>query len=59
MSTYSKCIGTNCPRKELCYRYLVEATPRHQPYLCMETSVKDPNSCRFFIDNSEKEIGLK
>ena len=55
MSTYSKCIGTNCPRKELCYRYLVEAAPKHQPWICMEASIKDPEKeCKFFIDNSEK-----
>lgn len=54
MSTYSKCLGTNCPRKELCYRYLVEAAPRYQPWLCMEVSVKDVNACKFFIDNSVK-----
>ena len=54
MSTYSKCQGTNCPRKEVCYRYLVEAVPKFQPGLCMEVSVKDVNVCKFFIDNQEK-----
>ena len=57
MSCYSKCAGTNCPRKELCYRYLVDAAPRHQPWLCMEVSVKDVNACKFFISNEEKVNG--
>jgi hypothetical protein len=54
MSVFSKCVGTNCPRKELCYRYLVEAAPKNQPWLCMEVSVKQVDSCKFFIDNQEK-----
>lgn len=54
MSVYSKCPGTSCPRKETCFRYLVEAVPKHQPYICMETSVKNVDECRFYIKNEEK-----
>jgi len=55
MSVFSKCQGTNCPRKELCYRYLVEAAPKYQPWMCMEASIKDPEKeCKFFIHNEEK-----
>ena len=54
MSTYSKCQGTNCPRKELCYRYLVEAAPKYQPWLVQQVSVPDVDKCRFFINNEEK-----
>lgn len=54
MSIYSKCQGTNCPRKELCYRYLVKAAPKFQPWICMEVSVKQVDECKFFISNEDK-----
>lgn len=54
MSIYSKCQGTNCPRKDLCYRYLVESAPKFQPWICMEVSVKQVDDCKFFISKEEK-----
>lgn len=54
MSVFSKCSGTNCPKKSQCYRFTVEALPKYQPWLCMEVSVKQVDDCKFFISNEEK-----
>lgn len=54
MSVFSKCSGTNCPKKSQCYRFTVEALSKYQPWLVQQVSVHDPDKCRFFIDNQEK-----
>lgn len=54
MSVFSKCVGTNCPKKSECYRFTVEALPRYQPWICMEVSVKQVDDCKFFISKEEK-----
>lgn len=55
MSVFSKCNGTNCPKKSQCYRFTVEALPKYQPWLVQQVSVPDPiKECRFYIDNEEK-----
>lgn len=53
--TLSKCTGTACEKSSKCLRYTIEALQRYQPWICMETSIKDPKVCKFFINNEEKE----
>ncbi len=55
----SKCDGTDCTKRGTCRRFLIEPLSRYQPYICMAVSIKNPESCRFFINNSEREIELK
>lgn len=55
MSVYSKCHGTDCPKKSQCYRFTVEALSKYQPWLVQQVSVPCPEKCRFFIDNSQEK----
>lgn len=54
MSVFSKCTGTNCSKRDSCFRYTVESLPKYQPWLVESVSIPDPEKCRFHINNEEK-----
>lgn len=55
MSTYSKCLGTNCLKRDSCFRYNVESLPKYRPWLVESVSIPDPEKCKWYIPN-ETEI---
>lgn len=55
MSVYSKCLGTNCSKRDSCFRYTVQPLPKYQPWLVESVSIPEPEKCKWFIDNEEKQ----
>ena len=54
MSVYSKCLGTDCLKRDSCLRFTVPPLAKYQPWLVQIVSVPDTSKCKYFIDNGEK-----
>lgn len=46
-----KCPGTGCKRKESCYLYTCQPTPKYQAFFTMSCSIRDPEMCKFYKSN--------
>ena len=58
MADISKCKGTDCKHKKLCYRYTVKDNEFRQSYM-VNVPVKNPktvNDCEMYWDNGKKDI---
>lgn len=55
MSVFSKCSGTNCSKRDSCFRYTVQPLPKYQPWLVESVSIPDPEKCKWFIDSTEEK----
>jgi|LakMenE01Jun11ns_1017448.scaffolds.fasta_scaffold8599210_2 hypothetical protein len=51
MSDISKCMGTNCPLKKTCYRFLAEPSPIRQSYFSMVPYNKETGKCDHYWQN--------
>lgn len=49
MTDISKCDGTNCDKKDTCYRYLAPDNPYYQSYLLAEDAVDKEGCCKYYI----------
>ena len=56
MSNLVKCHGTDCDRRLSCTRFTQESLPKYQAYLVMCVACKDPENCKWFVDNEEKDL---
>jgi hypothetical protein len=54
MSDITKCIGTDCPHKEKCYRFTAPADKYHQAYFA-GTPIKD-GKCDMFWGEAQISI---
>lgn len=51
MKDLTKCLGTDCKKRESCLRFTIKSLPKYQSYLCMVASIKVVEECKFFIEN--------
>ena len=58
MADISKCEGTNCPRKEECYRYTARPDEFQQAYF-MDVPLKEDNKCDHFWNKEGWEKSTK
>lgn len=54
MTSLVKCHGTGCDKRASCTRYTQESLPKYQAFLVMCVACKDPETCRWFVDNEVK-----
>lgn len=48
MSDISKCVGTDCAKRETCYRFTAPAREKWQSWLNMPTAVKVVDECKLY-----------
>jgi hypothetical protein len=51
MPDIAKCPTTDCPKKQMCYRYTAKASD-YQSYF-MTPPIKEDGTCEYFWDNTE------
>lgn len=53
------CFGTNCPKKESCYRFTCVSElvhyPYRQSYFCVVPIDKETNECKYYWKFEEKK----
>ena len=52
MADITKCVGTNCPYKEKCYRYTAKTSEYRQSWF-MNAPIKDGKCDMFWGNNAE------
>jgi hypothetical protein len=55
MADISKCIGTDCPHKEKCYRFTAPANEYAQAYFT-EPPIKEDGTCDMFWGKTQTDI---
>ena len=55
MADMSKCIGTDCPLKESCYRYTAPESEIWQSWLSVVWYDKTTNKCELWWNNEGRE----
>ena len=55
MADISKCLGTDCPHREKCYRFTAPADEYGQAYF-VKPPIKDDGTCDFFWGKTQTDI---
>ena len=53
MADITKCVGTNCPQKESCYRYTAPSSDFLQSWFC-ECPLKDGECDKYWANKLKK-----
>lgn len=56
MTDITKCLGTDCPFKERCYRFTAPSNRLRQSYFTEIPFDKEKNECKEFYDRKVKQV---